>query len=83
MLTKEERRQIREDLYPCDDAIPLKHDDFLDLLDRIQIATSKKVNAQTRDWLNLHLMARPDRPTATMKFKDWVKLKKMLEAKEG
>lgn len=49
---------------------------------RLSKDTIRQIRQEERqiiyDWLQMHLYARPDRPTATMKFKDWIKLHKML-----
>ena len=37
---------------------------------------------EIHDFLQMHLYARPDKPTATMKFTDWVKLRELF-AKYG
>lgn len=41
-------------------------------------AAKREGAEEIEHWLELHLMARPDHPTATMKFSDWMKLKKIL-----
>ena len=33
---------------------------------------------EIENFLEMHLYARPDKPTATMSFNDWMKLKKLL-----
>jgi len=44
-----------------------------------------EVAREIENFLQMHLYARPDKPTATMKFTDWQKLRKLLSKflKEG
>jgi len=37
-----------------------------------------EVAREIENFLQMHLYARPDKPTATMKFDDWMKLRKIL-----
>jgi len=48
-----------------------------ELLDQIKQAKTE-VAREIENFLQLHLYARPDKPTATMKFTDWQKLRKLL-----
>ena len=38
----------------------------------------EEVAREIDDFLQMHLYARPDKPEATMKFTDWMRLKKLL-----
>ena len=42
--------------------------------------TLKAVGECIDDFVQMHFYARPDKPNATMKFKDWMKLKGIIEA---
>lgn len=44
---------------------------------------AEKERERILHWLHMHLLARPDRKLATMKFTEWVRLKKMLESKQA
>ncbi|MFH1336421.1 MAG: hypothetical protein ABII96_07880 [Candidatus Zixiibacteriota bacterium] len=45
--------------------------------------TRRQTAEEIEHWLSMHLLARPGRPIATMKFTDWVKFRKVLRTKYG
>ena len=48
-------------------------------LSQTQIQQAKaEVAREIEHFMQMHLHARPDEPTATMKFSDWMKLRKLL-----
>jgi len=42
--------------------------------------TLKAVGGSIDDFIQMHLYARPDKPIATMKFEDWMDLKRIIES---